>query len=127
MSHIENDAHKYARTTNRMDEALVYYAQQKNLNASSDEARTSNSEDFMSIDSLEDDIIHNFADIYFQGWARRVRKARRLTEKQKTFIEGLFRHGALRRMKLSAEQRMQDSTGRVPQAESNSKPCIAIE
>src|ERR1700744_370208 len=105
--HIETAAHEYATTKNTIDEALLYYAQQKQLQHLANEETSSIYADdkHMATNDCEDnDITSNFVKMYAYGWARRVRRVRRLTDKQKTFIETLFNQGAAAKTKLSAEQ-----------------------
>lgn len=107
LSHLESNAHQYAKTQNTIDEAIVYYAQQKHLQASSQEPSTSTHSTHVH------DSIDNFGSHYPVGWARKVRRNRRLTEKQKLFITELFLQGTSSKTKLSAEQmavRMREHT-----------------
>lgn len=106
-SHIEAEAHQYVKVKNTTDEALLYYAKQKHLQylPHQDEG-TSTLYSEQCNNSMQ-----TFSEAYPQGWARKIRRVRRLTEKQKQFIEKLFQQGAATKSKLSAEQmsdRMRD-------------------
>ncbi len=110
-SHIATGAHKYVQK-NVIDEALLYYARQKHLKCSSEEGTPSNYTNVERTIVDHDDVsIQNFVSIFPQGWARKVRRFRRWTPKQKSFIENLFQQGASNKVKFSAEQmaeRMRD-------------------
>ena len=71
-SHIESGSHQYVETKNTMDEALLYYAQQKHLKHSSDEATASNYSEHMLVDTHEDDLIHPSTLILWDGLGKLV-------------------------------------------------------
>lgn len=110
ITHIASGSHKYPQIKTGMDKALLFYAQQKNVQ----NVPTQPTADYMQADCLADVNSTStalFHQTYTQGWARKVRRVVRMSSKQKDFIEQLFLKGATTKSKLSAEQmteRMKD-------------------
>lgn len=98
IKHVSNSNHQYTKIINNMDNAISYYVQQKHiLNVSNDPLSTNYLEH-------QKGSTNRFLKLYPRGWARKVRKVRRFTEKQKQFLKKLFYEGAAINSKLSAEQ-----------------------
>lgn len=100
--HINSGLHKYVTIKNATDEAILYYAQQKHLQYSIDHPMDEES----SLLYINEDSVtmSKFRTAYPQGWARKIRRVRKLTEKQTQFIEDLYHRGAMTKTKLFAEQ-----------------------
>lgn len=98
IQHVVSTNHKYARTNTGMDKAVLCYAQQKHVQNLLLDTTTSGSN--LNLNNVN----RNYAQIFTRGWARKIRQAKRLTEKQKTFVTQLYLKGAASKIKLSAEQ-----------------------
>lgn len=105
IAHVASGIHKYVKTASGLDKAILFYAQQKQLHASNEMA-TSSATSVPMLD-VEDFCNDKYKSVFTQGWARKVRRIRRLTDKQKSFITNLFKNGASSKTKLSAEQMAQ--------------------
>jgi hypothetical protein len=102
INHISAGKHQYARIKSGMDNAILYYANQKQLQHST-EATTSRS----SLLIADESKLLDYSRIYMKGWARKVRRVKKITAKQKNFILKLFSKGSLAKSKLSADQMAQ--------------------
>lgn len=77
----------------------MFYAHQKHIQSTS--SNVANSIEVDVYDILNDS---DYSKTYVKGWARKIRTVRKITPKQKEFIENLFKNGAQSKTKLSAEQ-----------------------
>lgn len=92
--HIANEDHHYAIAKSAIDKAILYYASQKQIQSSSSKAVNSN--------EMDDDLTDNdYTKLYVKGWARKVRTVIKITNRQREFIEKLFKNS---KAKLSPEQ-----------------------
>lgn len=125
IAHVACGKHKYVKTASSLDEVVLFYAQQKQLYASNDSATPSGTSESML--DVEDFCNENYKKKFIRGWARKVRRVRRLTEKQKGFITNLFNNGASSKTKLSAEQMAQAMKDHMVDGEYYFKPDEFME
>jgi hypothetical protein len=100
-SHIVTNIHSYAKIKTGTDKALMYYTQQKNIFNTSTEISPTQSSNYVNNATQT-----LFSKIYVHGWARKVRRVKNISQKQKDFIGKLFWEGTTN-FKLSAEQMAQ--------------------